>query len=1081
MSISFPFSNKAELHVEVGKTSVEELQKFQEQVTAKGGGDLRAKKNSDGSHTLYVSADTKVTMRGLFGASYGSEARTAKLDLAKDLVKEIISRRMPEGAGETSKALMSRIDDRNSSTELGAVLKEVSKVVYDTIPESAKKHYGELDTIMSTPSLREAFGKSMSAQFVGENFDFLCLERAFSKTENPHEKMKLAEEMFKMVESAENPPGQGYDATGPDQINISGEMASKIYDDIQHLRGAIVPGREPAAADKEMLNNLFSPAKNTVSNLVKQNDNLAKFVASDGFKNGASDAYAKSALSPRDANPASYLAPGSGKEYLEEVEKGRAHFSRIENILEDPEMNSAFREHLVSSGQTESLKRYEGVEFLEGLADSDGVDDSELLAQAEAFFLEIPKESKEHFSRVENILEDPEMRSAFREHLVSSGQTEPLDHYENVEVLMVLADSDDVDDAELLAQAELLFLGTGNDAAEGMDPHKDFVSRQLSDLRRDLNAVDLMGGSAESRAEEDKLFGPIDEIPIRSKIKDFIGTMKADAENGLRAGGCRGFQGEKLDGLIREREASVDPHKGFISRELTALKQDLANAVDLRGGSAESLAEQDNLFGPMDETPSKEILIRGKIKGFIATMKADAENGLRAGGSRGFQGEKLDGLIGKRVGEKMLNEQLEWRPDAEQHYGAWDQFAGKELVSSGGATGSGRTKDRIGKQLYQVKGSIEHAGLGRRLKAGGLNTENYGEVIASNTARAIVGSANRGQIPEVSLRQDGNSHEAMVTSKYLTGGKGDLKELYVGLAGPLPKGQKHPKVHLDSSGPSGDGILRLGTTASRDVQRNIALSALMGDHDVNPGNMIALKDGHVGRIDFGHAFNELINGPGGSATGGGGVRNKSNRILDFFNRETVSGVPFTAGQKSKLWRDYTGAGPSDGMTDSLRSIASSTEALDGLVQSKTQFADLIVALEAEGTPEAKKQIEDLTKSLIRMSQNIEKPITSTDPGAVVKEVFDNLAAFVTEGQDQMREVADLSDLQTKIDAHVTSTRENPDAPVPPEITQLYQDLSAKSVKSPDGEGLCWMKITAGSPAFTGDLAAYVQTRRVELE
>jgi hypothetical protein len=118
--------------------------------------------------------------------------------------------------------------------------------------------------------------------------------------------------------------------------------------------------------------------------------------------------------------------------------------------------------------------------------------------------------------------------------------------------------------------------------------------------------------------------------------------MKADAENGLRAGGCRGFQGEKLDGLIREREASVDPHKGFISRELTALKQDLANAVDLRGGSAESLAEQDNLFGPMDEPPSKEILIRGKIKGFIATMKADAENGLRAGGSRGFQGEKLE-------------------------------------------------------------------------------------------------------------------------------------------------------------------------------------------------------------------------------------------------------------------------------------------------------------------------------------------------------------------------------------------------------------------------------------------------------
>ncbi|MCX7114923.1 MAG: hypothetical protein NTW08_03295 [Gammaproteobacteria bacterium] len=50
-------------------------------------------------------------------------------------------------------------------------------------------------------------------------------------------------------------------------------------------------------------------------------------------------------------------------------------------------------------------------------------------------------------------------------------------------------------------------------------------------------------------------------------------------------------------------------------------------------------------------------------------------------------------------------------------------------------------------------------------------------------------------------------------------------------------------------------------------------------------------DGQVARIDFGHAFSDLLRGPKKI----GGVQRDANYIIDFFNREKI------AGGKSKLW------------------------------------------------------------------------------------------------------------------------------------------------------------------------------------
>src|SRR5262249_26557343 len=113
---------------------------------------------------------------------------------------------------------------------------------------------------------------------------------------------------------------------------------------------------------------------------------------------------------------------------------------------------------------------------------------------------------------------------------------------------------------------------------------------------------------------------------------------------------------------------------------------------------------------------------------------------------------------------------------SEPHYGSFEDFRGKKAVGAGGATGSGRVK--VDGQNFQLKGSIAHSGLGRRWKSDGLNHENYGEVIATNVSKAVVGDVNRHLIPDVVIRQDEHSHEPKVTSRYLDNGRGDLDDLY---------------------------------------------------------------------------------------------------------------------------------------------------------------------------------------------------------------------------------------------------------------------------------------------------------------
>ncbi|MGL5742544.1 MAG: hypothetical protein ACRCXC_08320 [Legionella sp.] len=137
----------------------------------------------------------------------------------------------------------------------------------------------------------------------------------------------------------------------------------------------------------------------------------------------------------------------------------------------------------------------------------------------------------------------------------------------------------------------------------------------------------------------------------------------------------------------------------------------------------------------------------------------------------------------------------------------------------------------------------------------------------------------------------------------------------------------------------------------------IVLSSVLGDHDVNPGNMLVVTNNEfdddseeikqrscVSRIDLGHAFNDLLST---YALLGGTVLNPNHPVIDFINREKIAGI----NAPSKLWRDYPGICSLEEMpklAQSLAKIGSINEAViyAGVEQARQAFLDLIKDMQA---------------------------------------------------------------------------------------------------------------------------------------
>ncbi len=410
-----------------------------------------------------------------------------------------------------------------------------------------------------------------------------------------------------------------------------------------------------------------------------------------------------------------------------------------------------------------------------------------------------------------------------------------------------------------------------------------------------------------------------------------------------------------------------------------------------------------------------------------------------------------------------------------------DHFQGAKTYSSGGSTGSRKTKSNLDGKYYQVKSSILDAEWQRKLKADGVDRENFAEIIASGIGRALMNSETQ-LVPEVYLVYDADRRSILAASRYLENVEGGaLTDYAIKFRGRSTNTRfirivtKNPITSKQFNiGGNEDLVLR------QDLAKGIALSALIRDHDLNPGNMIVTKDNKMQirnvRIDFGHAFNDLVSS---SVVFGGGIRNKNNWILDFLNRETVSHL-YPWRRVSKLWNYYEGMVPSQELIDAFKDLASSPNLGKGIAESKQSFMQLAQELEKDHF-NTKSVLEHVKKSLIAISNNINsKRISASLPAStVIAQVFNNIHEDCTKGQQQMQDVAQLMQMQIDIDKVILDRKNNKfisQSRIDEIKIQYKKMMIAKGIGLKHNAGIIWVKMIKEKLAFKGVLKEYIRAR-----
>ena len=407
----------------------------------------------------------------------------------------------------------------------------------------------------------------------------------------------------------------------------------------------------------------------------------------------------------------------------------------------------------------------------------------------------------------------------------------------------------------------------------------------------------------------------------------------------------------------------------------------------------------------------------------------------------------------------------------------YDKFAVKDAVSSGGVTGSSRVK--MDGKNYQLKPTILDNKFARKLKAGWTDRENFGEVIASKIVRPLLVTTDFEAAPDVSLVYNQKEGKTLIASKYLEGDKVRTLDAYIVEKNPDIKPKHHVKFVDGTKAEVGKGQYDISgqqnSSLRQDIAKGIAGSIISGDHDVNPGNFIVVsaegKD-RVARIDFGHAFNDLLNT---SKAFGGKVRNKDNQVLDYINRGEVAGAKF--GSPSKLWRDYPGMIPTKEMADAFKELSESTALKEGVGKVREEFSELLKEMEKTGD---KKGIQHLQKSLEAISNNISgfKLDSNLTPEQTIAATFAVVEKFASDKQNQMKDAAKLMQLQVDIDKIIDDKKEGvePSKDQVEKLKSQYAELEkAKGIGQKDG-GIEWVKTDAKKSAHKGDLESYIKSR-----
>jgi len=410
----------------------------------------------------------------------------------------------------------------------------------------------------------------------------------------------------------------------------------------------------------------------------------------------------------------------------------------------------------------------------------------------------------------------------------------------------------------------------------------------------------------------------------------------------------------------------------------------------------------------------------------------------------------------------------------------FEEFDTTNAQNTGGVTGSVRVvrETQDSKHFYQLKPSILSNKFLRRLKAGGVDRENFGEVIAAKIGRSMLQNQDGSEaVPDVSLVYDSTIEQVSVASKYLTGEKVRTLDDYAQEQNPEIRFKKHA-TFVDGTKPISAGEYNISGDKHKEFRQGlanaIAVSALVGDHDVNPGNMMAV-DNKVARIDFGHAFNDLLNT---SEIFGGGVRNKKNQILDFLNREKIAFFP--RGDIPKLWRDYPGMVPSAELANAFKEMSQSDGMQKGIDSARAEFQELIAELGND--TKTQKHILESLKSINNAIEgsSISKKIPLDQ---AVKQVFDNIGKFCKKNQQQMMGVSELMQLQIDIDKTLKSASKGnaPSQEKMDKIKAKYAEMiKISGVGRKNKKSINWIKTGADTKAFKGNLQSYIKVRSKQL-
>ncbi|MCX7125080.1 MAG: hypothetical protein NTU49_04875, partial [Gammaproteobacteria bacterium] len=167
------------------------------------------------------------------------------------------------------------------------------------------------------------------------------------------------------------------------------------------------------------------------------------------------------------------------------------------------------------------------------------------------------------------------------------------------------------------------------------------------------------------------------------------------------------------------------------------------------------------------------------------------------------------------------------------------EYFSTEEVSGGGKTGSAkRTSKSDPAEEHQLKRPIRCADCFRKTKASDHDHENFGEFIAALIAKAF--SPKPRTVPEVDLVAFGNGQGVGIASRYLSNpdlpGEKKLESQTVDdfLKSLNPTYLNKKSKHIEITAENAQQFRHTQPFLVPGLCRGLALSMLVGDHDVNP-------------------------------------------------------------------------------------------------------------------------------------------------------------------------------------------------------------------------------------------------------